>query len=787
MRFAALALALLATLPVAHATDPATPTVTLEQAMADPDWIGPSVDAAWWRWDGSAAYYMLKRKGANIRDIWQVGIAGGAPALVSDAGRTDMDTAAVIEFGGARGAFIRNGNVFVRDLHSGALTQLTRDNQAAERLQWNRSGGLIWRVGADWYRWDGRIVSVAAQPRADDAPDAKPPVDGLRDHQLRLISTLADDKARREAMRDQTDAWRRADPTRPPSPIHLGKDVTIVDSSLSPDGRWLLVVTTAKGADGGRGEKMPVPVTESGYEEFEDARSLVGRNDPSPQRLWLAEVATGKVRELSFDILPGIKDDPLAALRKAAGKDPLKGNRPLQVGSGDDVPAPQWSDDGHGVAVMLRAVDNKDRWLVTVDLANATLQPRHRLHDEAWINWSFNDFGWLPDGGTLWYLSEESGFSHLYTLRGNQRSQITDGHWETSQVTPSRDGTRFYFLCNRAAPIDYEVCDAPASGGAVRELTALDGVEDFSLSPKGDALLVRHSAAYLPPQLSLVSAQGGPSRQLTDTRSAEFKAHRWIQPQYVQVPSKHGAGVIWGKYYGPANPEPGRKYPIVMFVHGAGYLQNADMHWPDYFREQMFHNLLVDEGYIVLDLDYRASQGYGRDWRTAIYRWMGKPELEDYRDGLDWLVENHQGDRDRAGIYGGSYGGFMTLTALFQAPGVFKAGAALRPVSDWMQYNHGYTSNILNDPELDPEAYRRSSPIEFASGLQDHLLIAHGMIDDNVFFRDSIQLTQRLIELHKDHWSIAPYPMERHGFVHPDSWLDEYQRINELFEANLKH
>lgn len=787
MRFAALALALLATLPAAQAVEPAPSTVTLEQAMADPDWIGPSVDAVWWRWDGSAAYYMQKRKGANIRDIWQVGIEGGTPAQVSDAGRTDMDTAAVIEFGGARSAFVRNGNVFVRDLHSGMLTQLTRDNQAAERLQWNRSGGLIWRVGVDWYRWDGRVVSIAAQPRADDAPDAKPPVDALRDHQLRLISTLADDKARREAIRAQTDAWRRADPTRPPAPIHLGKDVTIVDSSLSPDGRWLLVVTTAKGAEDGRGEKMPVPVTESGYEEFEDARTLVGRNDPSPQRLWLAEVATGKVRELSFDTLPGIKDDPLAALRKAAGKEPLKGNRPLQVGSGDDIPAPVWTEEGRSVAVMLRAIDNKDRWLATVDLANATLQPRHRLHDDAWINWSFNDFGWLPDGNTLWYLSEESGYSHLYTLRGTQRRQLTDGRWETSQVAISRDGNTFYFVCNQAKPIDYEVCSVPATGGPVRELTALDGVEDFSLSPKGDALLVRHSAAYLPPQLSVVSAQGGPSRQLTDTRSAEFKTHRWIQPQYVQVPSKHGAGVIWGKYYGPANPEPGRKYPIVMFVHGAGYLQNADMHWPDYFREQMFHNLLVDEGYIVLDLDYRASQGYGRDWRTAIYRWMGKPELEDYRDGLDWLVENHQGDRDRAGIYGGSYGGFMTLTALFQAPGVFKAGAALRPVSDWMQYNHGYTSNILNDPELDPEAYRRSSPIEFAAGLQDHLLIAHGMIDDNVFFRDSILLTQRLIELHKDHWSIAPYPMERHGFVHPDSWLDEYRRINELFEANLKH
>ena len=309
---------------------------------------------------------------------------------------------------------------------------------------------------------------------------------------------------------------------------------------------------------------------------------------------------------------------------------------------------------------------------------------------------------------------------------------------------------------------------------------------DFSLSPDGQQLLVRYSGAYLPAQLAVVPATGGSARVLTDTRSAEFKARQWIQPQLVAVPSRHGAGVVWAKYYGPAQKEPGRKYPIVMFVHGAGYLQNVSARYPAYFREQMFHDLLVRRGYLVLDLDYRASEGYGRDWRTAIYRHMGEPELQDYLDGLDWLVANRQGDRDRAGIYGGSYGGFMAYMALFKSPGTFKAGAALRPVADWSQYNHEYTSNILNTPELDPEAYRASSPIEYADGLQDHLLIAHGMIDDNVFFKDSVVLTQKLIELRKDNWELAAYPLERHGFTRSDSWLDEYKRVLKLFEQNLK-
>ncbi len=777
MRTAALLTALLLTSLPAAAAEP----ITLSQAMADPDWIGPPVEAAWWRWDGQAAQFLLKREGTSIRDRWQVGVDGGTPVRLDGSALADIDSSdAVFDVAAARSAFVRNGDVFVRDLRSGALTQLTRTTDHESGPQWSRDGGLVWRAGDAWYRWDGRSVMQAALLKAEDGPGKPPKADDLRDRQLRLIETLRDDRTRREAAREQDEAWRIADRTRAPEPTWLGKGVDIADSALSPDGRWLLVATTEKGADTGTAGKMPKYVTESGYEEFEDVRTRVGRSDPLPHTLWLAEMSTGKVRELSFDPLPGIKDDPLASLRKTAGKDPLKGNRALQVAR------LQWSTDSENVAVMLRAVDNKDRWIASIDLGKAALQARHRLHDSAWINWGFNDFGWLADGSTLWYLSEESGYSHLYTLDGSTRTQLTTGRWEASEVQPARDGRAFYFLCNRAQPGDYEVCRVPASGGEVQEVTTLDGVESFALSPDGAKLLLRHSSAYVPPQLAVVDSAGGTARELTDTRSTDFKSRQWIAPQIVQVPSKHGAGTIWGKLYTPAAMEPGRKYPIVMFVHGAGYLQNASARYPAYFREQMFHNLLVQQGYIVLDLDYRASEGYGRDWRTAIYRWMGKPELEDYLDGLDWLVDNQQGDRDRAGIYGGSYGGFMAFVALFKQPGVFKAGAALRPVSDWSQYNHEYTSNILNTPELDPEAYKRSSPLEYAGGLQDNLLIAHGMIDDNVFFKDSVMLAQRLIELRKDKWELAPYPLERHGFVHPDSWYDEYRRIHQLFEDTLK-
>ncbi len=791
MRIAPTSLALTTLLAVSAAlaqTPPASTPITLTQAMADPDWIGPPVEQAWWAWDGQRVHYTLRREGATIRDVYQQAVDGGVATKLDGAARGGIDAAEpAYDAQRTRMAFVRSGDVFVRDLRSGALTQVTRSLAAESRPQWSTDGNLVFRVDNDWFQWRaGSGVSQAAVVKAEKDPNEPPKADDLRERQLATIRTLRDDHARREAARKQDEEWRRTDPTRAPAPTYLGDGIEVVNSALSPDARWLLVVTQAKGEAGTAG-KMPKYVTESGYEEFEEVRTRVGRNLPRPHKLWLIEVAGAKARELKYDTLPGIATDPLAGLRKAAKKDALKGNRDVRIETDGDGsgPAIHWSDDGRHVAVLVRAIDNKDRWLTTVDLANATLLTRHRLTDPKWVNWDFNEFGWLDDGD-LWFLSEHSGYAHLYLSDSGTPRALTSGKWEVSAPRLAADGRTFYFVCNRKWPGDFEVCAVDRNGGTVREVTSLDGVEDFVLSPDGAKLLVRHSASYTPAQLAVVYANGDGVTQLTDTRKPEFKQREWIQPEYVQVPSKHGAGTIWGKLYRPAVVEPGRKYPIVMFVHGAGYLQNVSARYPNYFREQMFHNLLVQQGYIVLDLDYRASAGYGRDWRTDIYRQMGTPELEDYLDGLDWLVANHQGDRDRAGIYGGSYGGFMAFMALFKQPGVFKAGAALRPVSDWSQYNHEYTSNILNTPELDPEAYKKSSPIEYAAGLQDHLLIAHGMIDDNVFYKDSVVLAQKLIELRKDKWELASYPLERHGFTRSDSWYDEYRRIYELFEKVLK-
>jgi dipeptidyl aminopeptidase/acylaminoacyl peptidase len=325
----------------------------------------------------------------------------------------------------------------------------------------------------------------------------------------------------------------------------------------------------------------------------------------------------------------------------------------------------------------------------------------------------------------------------------------------------------------------------PVGGGAPERITTQPGGHTAIVSPDGSLIADVFSTANRPPELFVGPYRPGATlAQLTTSPSAEWLSHPWLKPEIVMIPASDGVQVP-ARIYRPADVGARPNGAGVIFVHGAGYLHNVHNYWSSYSREYMFNHFLASKGYVVLDIDYRASAGYGRDWRTAIYRWMGGRDLQDQVDGSRYLQRQFNISPDRIGIYGGSYGGFITLMALFTEPKQFGAGAALRSVTDWAHYNHPYTGRILNLPQDDTLSFRRSSPIFFAEGLEDPLLMAHGMVDTNVHYQDIVRLAQRLIELGKTRWELASYPVENHGFVRPDSWTDEYRRIFELFEAHL--
>jgi dipeptidyl aminopeptidase/acylaminoacyl peptidase len=795
-RFAVTLLILFACNAALPAGDP-----ELERIMSDPDWIGSPPTGPYWSDSGEDVYFDQKRIGENFSDRYVVPAGGGESLRVSAADESASSNASRV-YNAARTmvAWVHRGDIMVKTLASGETRQVTRTT-AEELSPMFMSDGTSVSFVRDKLHFLHDMAtgttSEVADIRFEKHPDEED-FDTLREQQMRNLETLRETKRRKQAQEQNDESRQHEDPAGAPLPIYLGDSYTEVERSLSPSGRYLLLNVTDHEAEEGQLGIMPNYVTEDGYTSITEARTRVGRNDPAAEALLLIDLVKGSFETVDFATLPGIDEDPLEELRDSAiewhvGRGADREQVEKAVGAPESRPITVeriiWNRSGSLAAVQLRSIDNKDRWLATIGPREAILVPLHRLTDEAWINWDFNEFGWMPDDRTLWYLSEESGFSHLYTKRvGTRRTrQLTSGNFEVLAPEVDRQGRHIYVVANRTHPGNYEVYRVAAAGGDLEQLTALGGVVEFRLSPSADQLLLsrsfidRHADLYVQPAV----ADAEPVR-LTRTVSEQFASIDWVVPQIVEVPSSHVDRPIYTKLYLPRDYRKGDTYPAVMFVHGAGYTQNAHMGWPYYFREFMFHTVLANEGYIVIDMDYRASQGYGRDWRTAIYRNMGRSELEDFKDGIDWLVENYGVDRQRVGIYGGSYGGFMTFMALFLEPDLFAAGAALRPVADWMHYNHTYTSNILNTPAIDPEAYQRSSPINYVQNLTKPLLIASGMQDDNVFFQDSVLVVQRLIELKKENFEFAVYPLDPHGFVHANSWLDEYRRIYKLMNEHLK-
>lgn len=528
-------------------------------------------------------------------------------------------------------------------------------------------------------------------------------------------------------------------------------------------------------------------ITSDGYTKNKSAREKVSINNISKHKMYVYNVEKDTISQISFSNLTGIKTFP----KYYQDYENLKDSEPVEKTT--TMQAPVYNATGNLAVFEARSLDNKDRWIVQLNLETAVITELDYQHDEAWIggpgipgyNFSNGTLGFLSDNKTIYFQSEATGFSHLYTynLETKKKMQLTQGEWEVRDVVLSKLSNSFYITTTETHPGNRSFYKLDINSGKKTPILTNDGAYEVELSPDETKLAIRYSYINKPWEVYVAANKSNPIlKQITFSTSNKFKEYKWKTPEVISFKATDGTDV-YARVYNPKAEN--KNKAAIIFVHGAGYLQNAHNYWSTYHREYMFHNMLSDLGYTVLDIDYRGSDGYGRDFRTGIYRHMGGLDLSDQLDGKKYLVEKLGIDANKVGIYGGSYGGFITLMGLLTKPGEFKAGAALRSVTDWAHYNQGYTANILNFPETDPEAYQKSSPIYFANNLQDNLLMLHGMVDDNVQFQDIVRMTQRFIELGKKDWDLAVFPVEAHGFQKSYSWIDEYRRILALFNETL--
>jgi len=775
--------ALLAILLASQARPAGKFSLTIDNIMRGPGLYGYEPSDVRWSGDGQRIYfhwkqasdprikqpdtYVVERDGSGLRKLPDAE-AKLAPPPAGDTTRDKQRT-----------VYSRDGDIFLYDAARGTTRQLTKTDEAEtnphfthdeKRVAFTRSNNLfVTALDGGGIEEMTDIRPAGSPPPAEDEKGTASQ-DALKKEEKNLLEVVRE----RAAEREEQEAKRKREHPRKAFLLQTGQ--TVDSLQLTPDEKYV-IASIHEPATGAKRTVVPNFVTESGYTEDIPSYEKTG-DKQSLMRLAILSVETGEVN--------WVDHGQRASVQPADAKTPV--DREVHLFE------PVWSDDGSKAVVDSRALDNKDRWILALDEETGKTHVVAHDHDDAWLGGpglvdldepKAVTIGWMKDGREIYFQSERAGFSHLYSapFAGGEAKALTSGQWEVESARLSGDKSRFFLVTNEGDPGDQEVYEMSAEGGARTRLTTLPGGHSIVPSPDERWFADVYSYTNKPPELYAQETRAdAPAKKLTSSPSPDFWEYPWLDTPIVKFPARDGA-LVRAHVYQPANYRKGG--PAVLFVHGAGYLQNVDHLWSYYAREYMFHQLLIERGYLVADIDYRGSAGYGRDWRTSIYRHMGGQDLDDNVDAARWMVSRYGADPKRLGIYGGSYGGFITLMAMFTQPDVFAAGAALRPVTNWANYNHAYTSDILNLPQTDAEAYKRSSPIHFAQGLKGALLICHGMADTNVHFQDSVELVQRLIELRKENWELAVYPAENHGFVEPSSWADEYKRIFDLFEKNL--
>src|ERR1041385_2343566 len=537
--------------------------------------------------------------------------------------------------------FTRLNNLYVISLDGGSLEQLTDI----------RAGG-----------GPGATAAVSASPqKGTDSQEA------LKKEERSLLDAVRE----RAEQREEQDKRRKEREKRKPFNVPGGQNV--INLSLSPDGKYV-IATVTEPATGSKNTIVPNYVTESGYTEDIPGRSKVG-DTQNRSRLVVINTETGDTKNVDHG-----QRLPAAAPPQRTEMNAQEQQR-VSTGSGSDridtqraqtstpkdrdvqLSQLQWSEDGKHAVLMGRAADNKDRWVLLLDPATGKTKVLATIHDDAWVDGpgAFT-LGWLPDNEHVYFESERDGWAHLYSVSidGGEPKQLTSGPFEVSDVRLSQDKTKFYFTSSEGSVFQRHLFSMSIDGGARTQITGLTGQNQVDVSPDETMLADVRSYSNKPPELYLLPNKpmdekaSESIKPVTTSPIPEFFTKDWIDPRLVHFKAGEG-GTVWGRLYVPANYKGGG--PAVLFVHGAGYLQNVHRWWSSYFREYMFNHLLMEKGFVVLDIDYRGSAGYGRDWRTGIYRHMGGKDLTDHVDAVNYLVKEFNIDPKRVGLYGGSRSG----------------------------------------------------------------------------------------------------------------------------------
>ena len=447
------------------------------------------------------------------------------------------------------------------------------------------------------------------------------------------------------------------------------------------------------------------------------------------------------------------------------------------------IPRVRWLPNGKTLAIQRLDRSQKHLDLLLADAATGKSRVILRETDPYWVNIK-ND--WYFFKSKPWFLwgSERSGFRHLYlyTTSGKLLHSVTKGPWQVEQLVhvDEKHGWVYYTSTEKDVR-ERHFYKIRLSGKSKKRLTRRDGTHRVSLSPNGRYFLDTFSTVAFPPKTALLSTNGTFLDWIEKNDVSELADYKLTRPQLLTLKADDGA-TLFASLIRQPNFNPAQKYPVLIHVYGGPHAQMVWNAWGG--STYLWHELMAQRGYLIFSLDNRGSWGRGHRWEASIYHHLGRKELADQLAGVRYLKTLPYVDSTRIGIWGWSYGGYMTLYALLNAPTVFKAGFAVAPVTDWRFYDTIYTERYMGTPQENPDGYRDSSPVNQAGHLRAKLFIAHGTSDDNVHFQNTVQMIEKFIQENRQ-VGVFFYPGKTHGIGGRADRIHLFTRLTAFFLNHL--
>ncbi len=699
--------------------------------------------------------------------------------------------------------------------------KLNFDGKPAKEWVWQDEEHYLWRASdrtdSDRVWWTASVSRGTPRPLFDfkqlsEAVTGRAGAEPGNDPAPSVKAIDADNKAALVVLNEDLYLYR----IESNSATRLASRIdTDAGAMFSPDCRWITWVQgnnihiAASGESAGRGlTETGSPTLLCGRLDWVYQEEIYGRGEfrgywwsPDSTRIAFLEL---DVSEVSERTLPNFKSragetvtyrypragtpNPIARLGIVQVSKETAGTAPSAVSwvdlpeTGDDrllIVNVAWSPDGR--VFSFQTQNREQTWLelFVVDPDSGKARSVLRESSKAWVR-ATGPPHWLDDGAFVW-TSDRTGWSHLYLHApgGQLVRPITSGEWDVREVH-GIDNQTVYFSATERSAVSVHTYRVRLDGSGFERLTSTEGTHQSLFSPGHGHFIDTWSSVNSPAEVRLHTADGVEIRRLEASTAPDRDRYDLGRTEYLQVPARDGF-LLEAMMIKPPNFDPNRKYPVLCHVYGGPMTPLVRNAWggPTF----MWHHMLAARGAIVWAIDNRTASGKGVESAYPAYRNFGSVELQDLEDGIQWLGNQRYIDPERIGIWGWSFGGYLTVYAMTHSR-LFRIGIAGAPVTDWELYDTIYTERYMQTPEHNPEGYRGSSVLNAASDLHGKLLIVHGTADDNVHLDHSMQLIGALQRAHRD-FEVMLYPGAKHGIDDPHQLYDLRRRMTDFILENL--